>query len=63
MQIVAEKRVLEITETGVGTTKTAYLVEPSETVEALLMRVGVDGKSLWHFDQIEVRLKLVRSPE
>jgi hypothetical protein len=59
MQIMAEKRVLEMSEGNIETTKTVFVVEPGETVEALLVRVGMDGRSKWHYDQTEVRLKLV----
>jgi hypothetical protein len=59
MQIIAEKRVIELSENNIETTKTIFAVEPGETVEALLLRVGMDGRSKWHYDQTEVRLKLV----
>ena len=59
MQIIAEKRVLEMSEQNIETTKAVFMVEPGETVEALLVRVGMSGASQWHFDQTEVRLKLV----
>jgi hypothetical protein len=60
MQIIAEKRVIELSENNIETTKTIFAVEPGETVEALLLRVGMDGRSKWHYDQTEVRLKLVK---
>jgi hypothetical protein len=60
MQIVAEKRMIELSENNIETTKTVFVVEPGETVEALLLRVGMDGRSRWHYDQAEVRLKLVK---
>lgn len=59
MQIVAEKRVLEMSEGNNQTTKSLFLVIPGETVEALLSRAGITGKCGWHYDQTEVRLKLV----
>ena len=59
MQIIAEKRVLELSENNIETTKAVFTVEHGETVEALLLRVGMDGRSKWHYDMIEVRLKLV----
>ena len=59
MQIMAEKRVLEMSELNIETTKAVFAVEPGETVEALLIRVGMNGASKWHYDQTEVRLKLV----
>ncbi len=59
MQIIAEKRVLELSESNIETTKTVFAVEPGETVEDLLTRIGMDGRSRWHYDQTEVRLKLV----
>ena len=59
MQIIAEKRVLEFSESNIETVKTVFSVEQGETVEALLLRVGMDGRSKWHYDQMEVRLKLV----
>jgi hypothetical protein len=59
MQIIAEKRVMELSENNIETTKAVFAVEPGETVEALLLRAGMDGRSKWHYDQTEVRLKLV----
>ena len=59
MQIMAEKRVIELSENNIEATKTVFAVKPGETVEALLTRVGIDGHVPWHYDQVEVRLKLV----
>ena len=60
MQIVAEKRVLETSENDLLISKEMYLVEPVETVDALLRRIGMTGQRPDHFSLIEVRLKLVR---
>ena len=60
MQIVAEKRVLELSEGNIETTKTMFLVEPDETVEALMRRVGLNGTSNWHYDQAELRIKIIK---
>jgi hypothetical protein len=59
MQIIAEKRVLEVSEQNIETTTSVFTVESGETVEALLVRVGLNGSAKWHYDLIEVRLKLV----
>jgi hypothetical protein len=63
MQIMAEKRVLEMSEGNIETTKAVFLVQTGETVEALLRRVGMTGTSGWHYDQAEVRIKLVKPVE
>jgi hypothetical protein len=60
MQIMAEKRVLEMSEGNIETTKTVFVVQAGETVESLLLRVGLTGLSEWHYDQAEVRIKLVK---
>jgi hypothetical protein len=31
-----------------------------ETVESLLHRVGLTGRDSWHYDQAEMRVKLVK---
>lgn len=59
MHIIAEKRVLELSESNILSTKAIFAVEPGETVEALLIRVGMSGASSWHYDQMELRVKLV----
>jgi hypothetical protein len=61
MQIMAEKRVLEMSEGNIETTKAVFVVQTGETVEALLRRVGLTGTSGWHYDQAEVRIKLVKA--
>ena len=63
MQLVAEKRVMELSEGNIETTKTVFLVETGETVEALMRRVGLNGTGNWHYDQAEVRIKLVKPPQ
>jgi len=59
MKIVAEKRVLEMSEGNIETTKSVFIVNPGETVEDLLIRLGLSGDSKWHYNEAEVRLKLV----
>ena len=59
MKIVAEKRILEMSEENIVTEKTMYEVQPGETVEALLERVGITGSSHWHYSQAELGIKLV----
>ena len=63
MQILAEKRVLEMSEGNIETLKTVVVVKTGETVEQLMQRVGLTGTSRWHYDQAEVRLKIVKPPE
>lgn len=63
MQLVAEKRVLELSEGNIETTKTVFLVETGETVEALMRRIELNGTARWHYDQAEVRIKLVKPPQ
>ena len=63
MQITAEKRVLEMSEGNIETTKTVFLVQTGETVESLLRRVGLNGTSAWHYNEAEVRIKLVKPVE
>ena len=72
MQMVAEKRVLELSEGNIETTTAVFLVQnrrqircwlAGETVEALLRRVGLTGAYGWHYDQAEVRIKLVKPVE
>lgn len=63
MQIIAEKRVLEMSTENNETLKTVFLVQAGETVEDLLRRIGLNGTLLWHYDQMEVRLKLIKSVE
>ena len=60
MQIVAQTRVLELTEGNIETTKTVYLVDTGETVESLMRRVGLTGTAGWHYSDAEVRLKIVK---
>ena len=62
-EMIAEKRVIEMSEDNIETTKTVFLIQNGETVEALLRRVGLDGRSRWHYDQAEVRIKLVKPAE
>jgi len=59
MKMIAEKRVLEISEENIVTEKTMFEVQPGETVEALLHRVGLTGSTRWHYSQAEVGIKLV----
>ena len=54
---------MELSEGNITATKQFFAIEPGETVEALLSRVGMDGRSRWHYDQIEVRLKLITPNE
>jgi len=61
--MVAEKRVLELSEGNIETTKAVFLVQTGETVEALLRRAGLTGTTGWHYDQAEVRIKLVKPGE
>jgi len=63
MQIVAERRVLEMSEGNIETAKTVFIVQPNETVEALLRLVKLDGSTSWQYDQAEVRIKLVKPVE
>jgi hypothetical protein len=63
MQIVAERRVLEMSEGNIETAKTVFIVQPNETVEELLRRVKLDGSNSWQYDQAEVRIKLVKPVE
>ncbi len=60
--IMAEKIVLEKSDGNIEKYKTVYLVGEGETVESLLKRIGITGSSSWHYDQVEVRLKIVKSP-
>ena len=60
MQICAIERIVETTERNIETTETVYLVRPQETVEELLARMAVDGKSTWHYRDFSVVLKLVK---
>ena len=62
MQIVAERRVLELSEGNIEISKTVFVVETGETVESLMRRVNLTGTVSWHYDQAEVRLKLVKPP-
>ena len=62
MQIVAEKRVAELTEGNIETLTSVYVVETGETVESLMRRVGLTGTSRWQYDQAEGRLKIVVPP-
>ena len=63
MQIMAEKRVLDLSEGNIETTKAVFVVQTGETVESLLRRVGLTGTDRWHYDQAEVRIKLVKPVE
>lgn len=60
IRVVAELRVAEISDTNIETLKTVFLVDPGETVEALLGRIGMTGAQRWHYDSAEVRLKLAK---
>jgi hypothetical protein len=59
MKFIAEKRTTEMSESNIVILKTVYEVIPGETVEGLLKRVGLTGASPWHFNECEVRIKLV----
>lgn len=61
MQIVASKHVLEFSERNIETLETVFIVKPGETVEELLSRMGIDGKSMWHYSEFLGVLKLVKS--
>ena len=63
MKIMAEKRVLEMSEGNIEKTKAVFVVQTGETVEALLRRVGLTGASGWHYDHAEVRIKLIKPVE
>ena len=63
MKILAEKQVIEMSENNIVTTRTAFIVNPGETVEALLQRVGLTGHTSWHYDQASVVIKLIKEKE
>lgn len=44
MKIIAEKRTTEHTENNIEVFRSLYEVLPGETVEALMLRVGLSGK-------------------
>ena len=60
MKLIAEKRVVEVSEGNIETITSMFFVEPGETVEALLARLGLTGRSDWHYDMAEVRISLVK---
>lgn len=62
MQLVAEKRVMQLSDGNIETTKTVFLVETGETVETLMCRVGLNGTADWQYSEAEVRIKLVKPP-
>lgn len=59
-QVVALKRVKEVTETNIETLTTVYVVHPGESVDDLIERMHISGKCDWHFSEFEVVLKLVK---
>jgi hypothetical protein len=61
MQIVAAKNVTEFSERNIETMETVFIVNPCETVEELIARMGIDGESMWHYTEFQVVLKLVKS--
>lgn len=61
MKLMAEKRVLEMSDGNIETCKTVYEVKQGETVEELFQRVGLNGTSSWHYDQAELRLKIIKT--
>jgi hypothetical protein len=63
MQIAAVKLVTESTEGNIATFETIYLVEPGETVESLLRRMGLTGSAKWHYSDAGVMLKLIKPTE
>ena len=60
--IMAEKIVLEKSDGNIEKYRTVFIVDEGETVESLLRRIGITGSSCWHYDQAEVRLKIVKPP-
>lgn len=63
MKIIAKKIVYEMSEEAIVPMETILEVQPNETVEMLMMRCDITGKSRWHFDQAQVILKLVKLEE
>ena len=63
MNLLAEKQVMEFSESNIETTRTMFVVQPGETVEALLLRVGLTGTSNWHYDKAAVVIKLIKEPK
>ena len=59
IMIMAEKIVLEVSDGNIEKLKSVYNVLDGETVESLLKRMGMTGSSSWHYDMMEVRLKIV----
>lgn len=60
MNIVAEKVVTEFSEQNIVKLRTMYSVLPNETIADLFHRIGLDGKTSWHYDHAEITLKLVK---
>jgi hypothetical protein len=59
MQLAALKRIQEFSETAIEITETVYIIKPGETVEELMFRAGLDGKTNWHRSHAEVTIKIV----
>lgn len=60
MKIAAIRVVVETTENDIERLETVFEVKPNETVEQLMIRLNITGKVPWHFEQAEIRLKLVK---
>jgi hypothetical protein len=60
MKIIAKKIVYEFTENSIHGMETIFEIQPNETVEQVMQRVGLTGVSDWHFDYAKVELKLVK---
>ena len=65
MKIVATKRTWEFSEQNHALVSRVFIVKPDETVEQLMLRIGLDGGRDWHYSDSDVVLKLVaqESPE
>ena len=61
MKLIAEKSIIETSETNIDRTKTMYEVKPDETVHQLFERMGISDKCYWQFDHCEVIIRMIKA--
>lgn len=59
MKIAAEKIITELFENNSAKLITAFVTDEEETIGSLLKRMQITGKTNWHYNQTEIRLKLI----
>ena len=60
MKLIAEKSILEVTESNIDRINTFYEVRPNETVHQLFERLGLSEKIYWQFSHCQIIIRMIR---